>query len=100
MRVTAGLVLLFASMSALAQTRLPIPTDTPVSAAYRWLNKPVLDCRPLDDMEDLGTWSSFTTNGSAIVDARKVTKIVDSSASVAAISLTEKHTHQGRHALE
>jgi hypothetical protein len=99
MRLTAGLVLLFASTGALAQTRLPIPTDTPASAAYRWLNKPVLDSRPLDDMEDLRTWSSFTTNGSAIVDARKVIKIVDSNVSVAAINLTGDRVHQGQHSL-
>ena len=50
-------------------------------------------------MEDLGTWSSFTTNGSAIVDARKVIRIVDSSASVAAISLTADRMHKGTHSL-
>jgi hypothetical protein len=99
MRLTAGLVLLFASMSALAQTRLPIPPDTPASAANRWLNKPIFDSRRLDDMEDGKTWSSFTTNGSAIVDARKVIRIVDSSASVAAISLTTDRAHQGQHSL-
>ena len=31
-------------------------------ALYRWLNKPVLDSRILDDMEDLATWS-FTGDG-------------------------------------
>ena len=99
MRFSSVPLLLFFSLGAMAQTRVPIPTDTPASAAYRWLNKPVLDSRPLDDMEDGKTWSSFTTNGSAIVDARKVIKIVDSSASVAAISLTTDRVHQGRHSL-
>jgi hypothetical protein len=99
MRVSAGLVLLFASMSAMAQPRAPIPIDTAASAAYRWLNKPVLDSRPLDDMEDLRTWSSFTTSGGAVVDARKVMTIDDSSANVAAITLTSQHHHQGQQSL-
>ena len=37
------------------------------SAAYRWLSKPVQDSRPLDDMEDLQHWRSFTTSGVAVV---------------------------------
>jgi hypothetical protein len=75
--------------------RQPIAADTQASAAYRWLNKAVLDSRPLDDMEDLRSWSSFTTSGGAIVDARKVIKIVDSNASVAVIALSKEQIHQG-----
>jgi hypothetical protein len=75
--------------------REPMAADTQASAAYRWLNKAVLDSRPLDDMEDIGPWSSFTTSGGAIVDARKVIKIVDSNASVAVIALSKEHIHQG-----
>jgi hypothetical protein len=99
MRRSAVLFLMLVSMGALAQTRIPIPTDTPASAAYRWLNKPVLESRSLDEMEDLKTWSSFTSNGSAIVDARKIIKIVDSSASVAAISLSSDRVHSGQRSL-
>jgi Glycosyl hydrolase family 9/Cellulase N-terminal ig-like domain len=90
---------LFPSLGAMAQPRAPIPTDTAASAAYRWLNKPVLDSRPLDDMEDGRTWSSFTTSGGAVVDARKVMKIDDSSANVAAITLTSQRHHQGQQSL-
>ncbi len=73
--------------------------DEKASAAYRWLNKAVLESRPLDDMEDLTTWSSFTTSGGAIVDARKVMKIVDSNATVALIALTTEKVHHGRQSL-
>jgi len=69
------------------------------SAAYRWLNKTVLDSRPLDDMENLDHWRSFTTSGVAIVDARVVSETKDSAGSVAAISLSKERTHHGEHSL-
>jgi Glycosyl hydrolase family 9/Cellulase N-terminal ig-like domain len=87
------------SLAAAAQTREPIVADEKASAAYRWLNKPVLENRPLDDMEDLTPWSSFTTSGGAIVDARKVMKTVDSSVSVASIDLTTLRVHHGGRSL-
>jgi len=69
------------------------------SAAYRWLNKPVLVSRPLDDMEDLAHWSSFTTSGVAIVDARVVSKTSDSNGTVAGIRLSTEQVHHGAHSL-
>lgn len=73
--------------------------DQKASAAYRWLNKPVLASRLLDDMEDLGHWSSYTTSGGAIVDARKVMKTVDSNVSVATIALTTERVYHGERSL-
>ena len=86
-------------LGAWSQTREPMVADEKASAAWRWLNKPVLESRPLDDMGDLTHWSSFTTSGGAIVDARKVMKIVDSNASVAAIGLSTEKVHHGDRSL-
>ena len=69
------------------------------SASYRWLNKKVLESRSLDDMENLAAWHSFTTSGGAVVDARVVTKIVDSSGSVAALELSKEQVHNGNQSL-
>lgn len=68
-------------------------------AAYRWLNKPVLESRRLDDMEDLRHWRSFTTSGVAVVDARVVNVTSDSNGTVAAISLSTVQVRQGAHSL-
>lgn len=73
--------------------------DEKASAAYRWLNKPVLESRLLDDMEDIGHWSSYTTSGGAIVDARKVMKTIDSNVSVASIGLTTDRVYHGGRSL-
>ena len=99
MRLFPIFVPLLFSLAAAAQSREPMIVDEKASAAYRWLNKAVLESRPLDDMEDLTTWSSFTTSGGAIVDARKVMKTVDSNATVALISLTKEKVHHGERSL-
>lgn len=49
------IVLLFAAACALAAQ--PMPVDETRSANQRWLNKPIQQSRPLDDMEDPATWS-------------------------------------------
>ena len=85
--------------AASTQSREPMIADEKASAAYRWLKKPVLESRLLDDMEDLGHWSSFTTSGGAIVDARKVMKTVDSNISVASIELTKDRVYHGEQSL-
>ena len=36
---------------------MPLPYHFEESAAYRWLNKPVLDSRLLHGMESLANWS-------------------------------------------
>ena len=73
--------------------------DDKSSAAYRWLHKSVLASRPLDYMEDLAHWNSFTTSGGAIVDARKVMKTTDSNGTVALIDLSTDKVHQGERSL-
>jgi hypothetical protein len=99
MRIAILLLLSLFNMGVKAQVREPLVADEKASAAYRWLNKPVLESRPLDDMEDLGHWSSFTTSGGAIVDARKVMKIVDSNGTVAQIDLATEKVHHGQRSL-
>ena len=99
MRIAILLLLILINMGLRAQVREPMVADEKASAAYRWLNKPVLESRPLDDMEDLAAWSSFTTSGGAIVDARKVMKTVDSNATVALIDLTTTRVHHGERSL-
>ena len=50
--------------------RAPMAVNFADSAAYRWLNKKVLESRLLDDMESLAKWTAFTTGPVATVDAR------------------------------
>lgn len=93
------LCLVLLGVFAFRLNRIPLAADFKHSAAYRWLHKPVLGSRMLDDMEDLDHWHSFTTAGGAVVDARVVTKIVDSSGSVAVISLNKDVVHNGSRSL-
>ncbi|MBN2137079.1 MAG: glycoside hydrolase family 9 protein [Sedimentisphaerales bacterium] len=37
--------------------QMPMPINTKNAITYRWLNKPVLESRLLDDMEEPGNWS-------------------------------------------
>jgi hypothetical protein len=68
------------------------------SAAYRWLQKPVLESRPLDDMEDLATWKSFTIGGDPIVDARNTARAATVT-NVAELSLSTDTVHNGHSSL-
>jgi hypothetical protein len=68
------------------------------SAACRWLHKPVLESRLLDDMEDLASWKSFTTGADGIVDAR-VTNRPGAVGNVAEISLDKEFVHSGASSL-
>ena len=88
-----------AQIDVSAQTRVPLTADSAASAEFRWLQKRVLGSRMLDNMESPDAWTSFTTSGGAIVDARKVMRTVDSSASVAVIGLSDQKVHGGRSAL-
>ncbi len=82
-------------LSGFLLVRRPMEAIFKDSAAYRWLNKKVIGKRTLDDMENLDNWRSFTTSGTAIVDARKVIRTVDSSRSVATIELSKQFVHEG-----
>ena len=75
--------------------RVPMEANFKDSAAYRWLNKKVLNKRTLDNMENLDNWRTFTSSGVQMVDARKVIKTLDSSSSVANIELSKQFVHEG-----
>ncbi|HXB35645.1 MAG TPA: glycoside hydrolase family 9 protein [Puia sp.] len=94
-----SLPLLFLAFGGFAQSRAPMIADSGAAAEFRWLQKPVTASRVLDNMESLDAWSSFTTSGGAIVDARKVMRTVDSSSTVAVIGLSGDRVHQGQRAL-
>jgi hypothetical protein len=79
--------------------RDPLTENFKDSAMYRWLNKKVYAKRTLDNMESLNGWTSFTTSGVAMVDARKVITSTDSSASVAEIKLSKDIVHEGSQSL-
>ncbi len=81
-----------------AQTREPLKVNFENSAAYRWLNKKVLDSRLLDDMENISTWNGFTIGGEEVVDARKIFKRTEAK-NVAEISLSAEQVHCGKQSL-
>jgi len=94
-------LLLLVSVSCLSgagPVREPMKVNVENSAAYRWLNKPVLESRTLDDMESLAGWKSFTVGAGAIVDARAVSTISETT-NVAAISLSTAEVHSGNQSL-
>ncbi len=82
----------------LAQTREPLKVNFENSASYRWLNKKIIDSKPLDGMENLETWKSYTVGADEIVDARKISKIKEVN-NVANISLTSEKIHSGNKSL-
>ena len=79
--------------------REPMPVDFPNSAAYRWLNKPVLERRVLDDMETLAHWEAFTKGDPGLVDARVVGKVSEASRMVTEMTLTREGSRDGGQAL-
>ncbi len=93
------LAIVFLLLTGFYFVREPMTEEFKDSAAYRWLNKKVLDKRMLDDMESLDNWRSFTTAGVEVVDARKVIKTTDSNSSVATIELSKQSVHQGSYSM-
>ena len=79
-------------------SRAPLTADFSHSAAYRWLNKKVLESRNLDDMEDLSAWKGWTMGADPIIDARAITRIKEAG-NVTAISLSAERVHDGAHSL-
>jgi hypothetical protein len=71
---TLGIALSFClTMSALSQQtapRMPMTARYEDGAEFRWLNKPVLDSRVLDSMEDLSNWSFAGAGDMALTDVR------------------------------
>ena len=84
------LVLLLESQSlGLSERREPMKVPFQDSARYRWLQKPVLETRVLDDMEDLASWSLRSTFGyGAPADAPR-----------GEMSLSTERVREGRHSL-
>lgn len=76
----------------------PLGINFEHSAAYRWLNKKILDSKMLDDMETLNNWQGYTVGGEEIVDARKVFTVQEAN-NVAAISLSTEKVHSGKQSI-
>jgi len=74
----------------------PNPAD---SAAERWLGKPVLASRLLDDMKDPSPWSAFTTGAPEVADARSVPKINERAQAVAVMTFGSERSREGRSSL-
>ncbi len=84
---------------SLAGERAPMVADFQDSASYRWLNKPVLESRLLDNMESLAHWSAFTNGAPAVVDARVVATVSQASRNVSEVTLTRERSRDGRQSL-
>ena len=74
-------------------------SDYQNSAAYRWLNKKVLESRLLDDMESLDKWTAFTRGAPAVVDARVSIQPAAAPKMVAEMTLTTERSRDGGHSL-
>jgi Glycosyl hydrolase family 9/Cellulase N-terminal ig-like domain len=92
------LALTFVTFS-LAGERAPMVANFQDSAPYRWLNKPVLDSRLLDNMESLTNWSTFTNGAPGVVDARVVATVSQASRNVSEMTLTRERSRDGRQSL-
>src|ERR1700677_1332891 len=92
------LLLVFGTCVVGAQ-RSPMAVDYQHSAAYRWLNKKVLDSRLLDDMETLDKWTPFTRGAPAVVDARVSVQATAAPKMVAEMTLTTERSRDAGHSL-
>lgn len=79
--------------------RVPMTANLQDSASYRWLEKKVLESRPLDDMENLAGWTAFTHGPQEVVDARVISEVTRSDSVVAGIGLTSERWQDGKHSL-
>ena len=93
------IILLMLESCLLGSERVPMKENFQDSAAFRWLNKRVLERRLLDDMENLDKWTAFTNGPSGVVDARVSSQISRSSGIVAEITLTGERSRDGGHSL-
>ena len=80
--------------------RKPMQADFQHSAAYRWLNKPVLETILLDDMESLDRWEPFTVGAQHIIDARIDNRESVAQSQVTHIELNSELVHHGVHSLK
>ncbi len=87
------------AVSVLGGDRIPMAANFQDSAPYRWLNKPVLESRLVDDMDSLDNWTAFTNNPTEIVDSRFPLKISRSERLYAEMTLTKEQSRDGRYSL-
>ncbi|MBS0000056.1 MAG: glycoside hydrolase family 9 protein [Cyclobacteriaceae bacterium] len=79
--------------------RQPLMADFENSAAYRWLNKKVLDRRLLDDMENLDNWITFTSGAQQVVDARVDAQATEARQHLTKMVLTREKSRDGGQSL-
>ena len=68
----------------------PLEVNFRESAAYRWLNKEVIESRMLDEMDNPPTWSVFTQGGAQVVDARVVARTAEAEKVVCKVEFTRE----------
>ncbi len=85
---------------SLDTVKQPLVGDFNQSAAYRWLNKKVLDSRVLDDMEKPDHWQPFTNGAQQVVDARKNVKSEEIDSVITQMLITGERYHSKSHALK
>ncbi|MBE0536273.1 MAG: glycoside hydrolase family 9 protein [Phycisphaerae bacterium] len=71
---------LVAAQEGKSLPKMPIPEQYEHSIRHRWLNKPILECRMLDDMEDPATWQhrgfgKMTFVDTPVVEGKKSLKL-------------------------
>ena len=93
-------IALTCGISLVAGERAPMEVNFQESAAYRWLNKPVLERRLLDNMESLARWTVFPTGVPRTADARVGANAATSNQAqpapvVAEMTLTRERSRDG-----
>jgi len=84
----------------LGADRVPMEANFQDSAAYRWLNKKVLDRRLLDDMRSLDHWTAMTNGPIGLVDARNPDNQTPRAVrSATEITLTSENSRDGNPSL-
>jgi hypothetical protein len=94
-----GILLLTLGACSHAGDRVPMEANYQDSAAYRWLNKKVLDSRLLDDMHSLDKWTVITNGPAGLVDARLPSQVPRATQSSTEITLTRENSRDGGQSL-
>ncbi len=93
------IIILFIGLFGFKSDRKPMQANFEHSAAYRWLNKKVLENRLLDDMESLDHWITFTNGAQQVVDARVDAQSTEVSLKVTEMVLTGEKSKDGGQSL-
>jgi Glycosyl hydrolase family 9/Cellulase N-terminal ig-like domain len=97
--MTYRLIIVLLVISLITKGQEPMKVNVQNSALYRWLNKEVLECRTLDNMETTDYWVPFTSGTISIVDSRITAKISESKNMVTEMNLSDKKSHDGSKSL-